>query len=81
MSVAINSAAGAAGAGLGVYLVVAVLSGWGPTRDNTLAGLYTAGDRLVMGDDPTLLWPVATALGLSLLCVALAVLVFRRQEL
>ncbi len=74
MSVAINSQAGAAGAGLGVYLVVAILSGWGPARDNTLAGLYTAGDRLVMGDDPTLLWPVATAVGLSLLCVALAVL-------
>jgi ABC-2 type transport system permease protein len=81
MSVAISSQAGAAGAGLGVYLVVAVLSGWGPARDNTLAGLYTAGDRLVMGEDPTLLWPMVTALIVSLLCVALATVVFRRQEL
>lgn len=81
LSVAIKSQAGAAGAGLGVYLGIVVLSAWGPARDNTFAGLFTAGDRLVMGEDPALALPIATAIAASLLCVALAVVIFRRQEL
>jgi len=81
LSVAIKSQAGAAGAGLGVYLGIAIFSAWGPARDYTFAGLLTAGDRLVMGEDPALVLPVTTAVLMALACVALAVALFRRQEL
>jgi ABC-2 type transport system permease protein len=81
LSVAIKSQAGAAGVGLGVYLLVVIFAGWGPTRRNTLAGLFSAGDRLVMGEDPMLLWPLVTAALISLVFVAAAAAIFRRQEL
>lgn len=80
-STAIGSQGGAAGAGIGLYLVVSILSAWGPGRDYTPAGLLSAGDRIVVGEDPALLWPVLTALLVTVAAVGLAAWVFERQEL
>jgi hypothetical protein len=67
--------------GLLVYVLLIVFSGWGPTRDNTVAGLFTAGARLVGGADPSLALPLVTAVGATIACLVAAVMVFRRQEL
>jgi ABC-2 type transport system permease protein len=80
-SAVIKSQAGAAGAGVGFYLVMVILSAWGPARDNTFAGLFTASDRLVTGQEVELMLPIVTAIALAVLCVAVAVAVFNRQEL
>lgn len=80
-SASIGSQGGAAGAGIGLYLGVSILSAWGPGRDYTPAGLLSAGDRIVAGQDPSLLWPVLTALFATAAAVALAAWVFERQEL
>lgn len=80
-SAVIKSQAGAAGAGLGFYLIVAILSAWGPARDNTFAGLFTASDRIVAGEEVALLLPILTGVVFAAICVAAAIAVFRRQEL
>ncbi|MDA3937536.1 MAG: ABC transporter permease subunit [Actinomycetota bacterium] len=81
LGVAIKSQAGAAGASLGAFLAVSLLSIWGPARDYTVAGLMVAGDRILRGDEVALLWPVLTSVVLIVLCVGGAVLLFRRKEL
>lgn len=81
ISTLIGSQSGAAGAGIGLYLVVSILSAWGPGRDYTPAGLLSAGDRVLLGESPALFWPVITAVGVSLAAVALASALFERQEL
>ncbi len=81
LSVAIKSQAGAAGAGLGAFLAVSLLSIWGPARDYTVAGLMVAGERLIRGEEVALLWPVVSAIALGVFCVGAAVLLFRRKEL
>lgn len=81
LSTLLSSQAGAAGLGLVVFLVLSVLTAWGPTLRRSPAGLVVAPAEIVAGKDPALLWPVATALLLGAACVALAVAVFRRQEL
>ncbi len=80
-SVAIKSQAGSAGAGLGAFLVISLLSLWGPARDYTVAGLMDFGDNVIMGEEVALMWPVVTTIALILLCVGGAVLLFRGQEL
>ncbi len=80
-STAIGSQGGAAGAGIGLYLAISILSAWGPGRDYTPAGLLSAGDRILAGQDPALLWPVLTALAVTVAAVACAAWVFERQEL
>jgi ABC-2 type transport system permease protein len=80
-SVLFRSQGGAAGMGLLVYVVLIAFSGWGPARDNTVAGLFTGGVRLVGGEDPSLALPVATAVAIAIACFVGAAFVFRRQEL
>ncbi len=81
LSAALNSQGGAAGAGVAVYLVLSILSQWGPARDYSPAGLVTLGDRLLLGKEAVVLWPVLTTTVVTFVAVAAAALVFRRQEI
>lgn len=81
-SVVLKSQAGAAGAGIGVYFVMMIVSLWAPAREYTPAGLIGLGDRILTGKpDVVVLWPVVTGIVAALALVALAAAVFRRQEL
>ncbi|MBN9326812.1 MAG: ABC transporter permease subunit [Cellulomonas sp.] len=81
LSVVIGSAAGAAGAGLGVYVLLSIASIWKPLARYSPAGLPTQATALAAGTEASALWPVVTWLVLSVLLVAAAALVFRRKEL
>jgi ABC-2 type transport system permease protein len=81
LSAALRSQAGAAGAGLVAYLLLAIASGWGPAREYSPAGLVAASGQILTGEAVALVWPVATAtLGVVALTAAAAAL-FARQEL
>ncbi|NTW28072.1 MAG: ABC transporter permease subunit [Coriobacteriia bacterium] len=81
LSVLINSAAGAAGAGLGVYALVSIAAIWKPLGKYSPAALTTQPSTLASGGHVDALWPVVTALVLAVALVALATLAFRRKEL
>ncbi len=82
LSVLLKSQAGAAGAGVGVYFVMSILSLWTAARDYTPAGLMGLGDRIITGQpDLSIAWPVATGIAGTIALVALAGLIFNRQEL
>lgn len=82
LSVLISSPAGAAGAGLGAYALLAVGSLWEPLRSYSPAGITGHATALAAGADvPPLLWPVVTSLVLAVALVWLAALLFRRKEL
>jgi ABC-2 type transport system permease protein len=81
-SVLISSAAGAAGAGIGVYALLSIASIWTPLKDYSPAGLPGQAATLATHTTtPSSLWPVLTSLALSILLVAVAALLFRRREL
>ena len=80
-SVMIPSAAGAAGAGLGVYALASIASIWKPLGSYSPAGLPTQATTLAAGAVAHPLWPVVTSIALSVALVALAAALFRRQEL
>ena len=79
-STLVNSQAGAAGIGLLVYLLFTIFSGWGPTQQYTPAGLYSATANLITGDPTPLLGPILTGLLAASALLALAILIFTRQE-
>ncbi|MCB2174601.1 MAG: ABC transporter permease subunit [Actinomycetales bacterium] len=81
LSVLISSAAGAAGAGLGVYVLASIAAIWQPLADYTPAGLASKAVAAAAGQDPAVAWPVVTSLALSVGLVALAATAFRRREL
>jgi len=81
LSVVIGSAAGAAGAGLGVYVLASIASIWEPLATYSPVGLATQASALATGASASPLWPVVTSLALSLGLVGLAAVVFRRAEL
>jgi len=81
LSVAIGSQGGAAGAGVALYLVLSILSAWGPARAYSPAGLLGAGDRIIAGQTVDVLWPTLSAVALAVLAVAAASWLFERQEL
>lgn len=81
LSALIRSAAGAAGAGLGVYVVISIAAIWKPLGDYSPAGLPGLSASLAAGHDGAVLWPALTSLPLAVALVALATLVFRRKEL
>lgn len=81
LSVLIGSTAGAAGAGLGLYVALSVASIWKPLSDNSPAGLITQPASLAAGKDVAALWPIVTALILTAAVVALAGLAFRQKDL
>ena len=81
-SVLISSAAGAAGAGLGVYVLLSIAAIWKPLSDYSPAGLQGQAASLAAGTATApSLWPVVTSLVLSVVLVVVAALVFRRKEL
>jgi ABC-2 type transport system permease protein len=80
-SVLIPSAAGAAGAGLGVFVVLSIAGTWKPIADYSPAGLLGRAAALAAGTETgSLLWPVTITLLLCVAAVGLAVALFRRQE-
>ena len=81
LSTAIKSQAGAAGAGLGVYVAMAILSAWGPGRDFSPAGLLGVGNRLLTGEETAVMWPVSTSLAAAVVLTLGAAVLFRRKEL
>jgi ABC-2 type transport system permease protein len=81
LSVLIDSAAGAAGAGLAVFALVSVAAIWKPFGMYSPAALTTQPASLAAGKDPAVLWPVLTSLLLAVLLVACAALAFRRKDL
>ncbi|MGA7205402.1 MAG: ABC transporter permease subunit [Specibacter sp.] len=81
-SVLIPSAAGAAGAGLGTFMAFSIGAIWKPLSDYSPAGLPERAAALASGaKDAFPLWPVTSALVLSLAAVGLAATLFRRAEL
>ncbi len=81
LSAATQRQAAAAGAGIGVYVALFVLTGFPAARDVTPAGLLAANDALLKGREAALVWPLATTLACALAFLVAAVAVFRRKEL
>ncbi len=81
LSVVIGSAAGAAGAGLGIFVLTSIASIWRPLGSYSPAGLATQVNSLAAGAPATPWWPVLTSLAVSVALVLVAVALFRRQEL
>lgn len=82
LSVLIPSAAGAAGAGVGVFVLLAIGALWKPLSDYSPAGL--AGHAAALAADapvPDLLWPALVSIAASVVLVIAAALAFRRKEL
>lgn len=81
LSALIDSQAGAAGLGFLAYILISIATMWGPAVKYSPAALVGAPTQLVSGETVALGWPIATAVALTLACVAGAVAVFRRREL
>ena len=65
LSAAMKGQAPAAGAGIGVYVSLFVLTGFPVIRDHSPAGILAASDALLRGRDVALAWPVVTTLALA----------------
>lgn len=81
LSSLIDSQAGAAGVGLGLFVVLSVAGSWKPLARYSPAGLVGQPALLAAGKESAILWPVVTSLALAVLLVAAAVMVFRTKEL
>jgi ABC-2 type transport system permease protein len=82
LSVLIPSAAGAAGAGIGAYIVLAIAAIWKPLSDYSPAGLLGQATTLAAdAPTPSALWPVLSAMLIAALLVWWAGLLFRRKDL
>ena len=81
LSVVVSSPAGAAGAGLGVYVALAIAAIWKPLDEYSPAALTSQPASLAGGHDVTTTWPVISALVIATGCVVLAGTMFRRQDL
>lgn len=82
-STAIDAVAGAAGVGVGVFFVLALLSVVPPLAEYTPAGLIQVTNAMAaetQASDHTLWWPVATGLLLTVALLTAAIIVFRRKE-
>ena len=81
LSAAIDSQAGAAGIGLGAYIVASVAAMWGPALRYSPAGLTSAPTSLITGKAVALAWPIGTGVVLAVVLVLATIKVFRRREL
>jgi ABC-2 type transport system permease protein len=82
LSVSIPSPAGAAGAGIAVFIGLSVGGLWKPLNDYSPAGLSARATTLAaQAATSSPLWPVLISLAASVVLVGLATLVFRRKEL
>jgi ABC-2 type transport system permease protein len=81
-SVLIPAAAGAAGAGLGLFVALSVAGLWKPLATYSPAGLSSRAADIAGGIHHTVEpWSIVTALALSVVLVVAAALGFRRKEL
>jgi ABC-2 type transport system permease protein len=80
-SVIIGSQAGAAGAGVGLFVGLYALSALPQLAHYTPAGLATLPGHLLDGKNVAVLWPAATGATLAIGFVALAVTSFGRKEI
>lgn len=81
LSSVLESQAGAAGIGLGVFAFLSVSALWAPLGRYSPAALVGQPSMLAMGRGSAILWPVVTSLALAVALVALAATLFRRKEL
>ena len=81
LSAALRGQAPAAGAGIGIWVSLVVLTGFPLIRDHSPAGLVAANDAALRHRDVALLWPVVTSLVLAMVFVLAAIWFFRRREL
>jgi ABC-2 type transport system permease protein len=81
LSSLMESQAGAAGIGLGVFAVLSIAALWEPLAKYSPVGLAGAPMTLAMGKQSAILWPVITSVALACGLVALAAGVFRNKEL
>jgi ABC-2 type transport system permease protein len=81
LSAAMRGQAPAIGAGVGVWVLLFVLTGLPLIRDHSPAGLLAANDAALRGRDVALLWPLATTAIAGAVFLAAAIWFFRRREL
>jgi len=81
LSSLLDSQAGAAGIGLGVFAALGVAGMWEPLQKFSPAGLVGAPTVLAAGKESAILSPVITSVGLAVLLVMAAAEVFRTKEL
>jgi ABC-2 type transport system permease protein len=81
LSTLLGSQAGAAGIGLGVFMLFSIAALWEPLATYSPAGLAGMPMTLAAGRESAILWPVVSALALTVVLVALAALAFRTKEL
>jgi len=81
LSAAMRGQAPAIGAGVGVWVLLFVLTGLPLIRDHSPAGLLAANDAALRGRDVALLWPLSTAAIAGAVFLAAAIWFFRRREL
>ncbi|PJJ63293.1 ABC transporter permease [Compostimonas suwonensis] len=82
LSVLIPSAAGAAGAGVGVFVLLTIGALWKPLGDHSPAGLAGQAAALAAEEPvPELLWPLLVSITAAVVLVIAAALLFRRKEL
>lgn len=67
--------------GFGGYIVLNLAGMWQPARAYSPAGLNDAVAGLAAGGDPSLAWPVVTALVVTVAAIALGAWSFNRREL
>jgi ABC-2 type transport system permease protein len=81
-STLIPTATGAAGAGIGAFVLVTIGAIWKPLSDHSPAGLGSQAAALAAEKPvPDLLWPVLVSLALAVALVTAAAQLFRRKEL
>ena len=81
-SVVIPAAAGASGAGLGVFLVLTIAALWKPLAQYSPAGLSGQAANIAGNAHQTWMpWPLISGLVLAVVLVGVAALLFRRKEL
>lgn len=76
-----QSQAAAAGAAVGVWVAVSVLSVWGWAAKYTFAGLTGASIQLASGNSAELAWPIATGVVAIVAVLWVSVAVLRHKEL
>lgn len=81
LSTALESASATAGLGIAAWVVLSVISAWGPAARWSPAGLLGAPTALAAGTETSWAWPLATGIVTAALFVVAAVLVMRRREL
>jgi len=81
LSVNFGSQAGAAGVGLGVFVVMSIGTLWQTATERTPLALLGQPALLAAGKTAQVAWPIATSLVLTVLLVAVAAWSFARKEL